>query len=276
MNRLHELIGVEVELARVPRALRELAQELGAPAVGVHHITCSDEVAVESAEALQQWFSDEELPDFKPQSRAAFRTANLGARYEFGSIRVAEDHYATHPSRDAFKLMVLKIDTHVGRQLTGEGPKYGSIDRYGLQSTCCGALTALLGGASLPALDELQDVWCADGYDRLAALNDEDAIPAEHRLLLAAVVAARLQAGLALQDIEDHRPETPTIYLVLPCVTINSHEPGTEILVGQYAVDATQSPPTVKYHGLHADPAAYRVKHEENGRAILEDDHWPS
>lgn len=71
MTRLRDLIGIESDLGRVSGALRQFAQELGAPVVGAYHVTCSDEAEWESAQAFQHWFAREVLPELKPDGRAA-------------------------------------------------------------------------------------------------------------------------------------------------------------------------------------------------------------
>ncbi len=61
-------------------------------------------------------------------------------------------------------------------------------------------------------------------------------------------------------DIKEHAPSSPTVFLLLPCVTLNrSDGPDTELVVGQYAVDWTGKSPDEKYQGLGSDPASYRV-----------------
>jgi hypothetical protein len=62
VTRLQDLIGVESELSRVSNALRQFAQELGAPVVGGYQVTCSDEAERECTEAFQHWFAREVLP----------------------------------------------------------------------------------------------------------------------------------------------------------------------------------------------------------------------
>lgn len=271
MTELQALIGVETGLGRVSNALRQFAQELGAPVVGACHVTCSDEAERECAEALQRWFVRETLPELKPDRRVPLCSINLGGRYEWGAIRVAEEHFAALPSPGALKLLVVKINAHVAVRPSSQGPEYGWMERYGRESTCCGALAGVFQGSSLPGIEELREAFRAEGRDRIAVLGDRSRIALRHRALLAAVTSARLQAQRAVLDIQQHRPETPTLFLVLPCVTINRPGPDTELVVGQYGIDRTDAVPTVKYHGLGDDPAAYRVRHDQ-GRVIVEGD----
>lgn len=276
MTRLQDLIGVESELSQVSNALRQFAQDLGAPVVGGYHVTCSDEAETECAEAFQHWFVREVLPELKANSRAPLRSINLGGRYEPGAIQIAEEHYAAPKSRQAFKLLVVKINAHVGLRLSSDGPQYGWLERYGSKSACCGALAGLFAGSTFPAVEDLRETFASEGKDRLAVLADEGRVAAAHRPLLTAVTGAALQARRAVADVRQYRPQTPTVLLVLPCVTINRlAEPDTELVVGQYGIDLTEQTPTLKHRGLGDDPAGYRVRHEQ-GRVVVEDDQWPA
>ena len=261
MTKLRDLIGTECKLERLSGALREFVAELGPAVVGAHHVLCSDETERECAEAFHRWFAGPMLPDLKPARRAAFHTVNLGARYEWGAIRIADEHFAAPAAKGALKLLVVKINSHVAVRYTPEGPEYGWLDRYGGESACCGALAALMEGSDLPAVRELAQLFAADGRNRVGVLHDMSRVPVEQRALLAAVTNARLQAQRAVLDIEEHRPHSPTMFLVLPCVTINRPGPDTELLVGQYGIDWTQDSAEIKYSGLGDDPAAYRVRH---------------
>jgi len=273
MGRLEELVGVETDLARVGGIVRDFARTLAAPVVGAYHVTCSDESERECAEAFQHSFSERALPALKRGCRAAFRSANLGARYEIGAIHVAEQHFATVESQASFKLMVLKINAHVAARKEPGGTQYGWLYRYSSQSACCGALAALVAGANLPAVRELAELFASDGKDRLAMLKNPDVVPEEHRALVAALTNARLQARVAVRDIQAHPPTSPTEFLVLPCVTLNRPGPDTELVVGRSEVDWTGRDPTARYDGLGDDPAAYRINHQR-GRLVVTDRQW--
>lgn len=273
MHELHDLIGVERDLAQVGRAIRLFAQELDAAVVGGYHITCSDETEWPCAEVFQRLFVEEMLPSLKPGHRAPFRSTNLGGRYESGAARMAEQHYATADARQGPKLLVVKINSHVAVRRKGKDAKYGTLNRYGNESDCCGALCALLDGLISPSLEELGMLFCSGGHDRLPVLRDRRQVRPEYRALLAAVINARLQADCAVRDIRDYEPHAPTIFLVLPCVTINRPDADTELVVGQYGVDSTGPTPTVRYRGLDTDPVGYRIRHER-GRLRVEDDQW--
>ena len=274
MNQLQDLIGRESDLSQVGMAVRRFAQSLRAPVVGAYHVTCSDEAEWECAEAFQRLVAAGLLPALKYGRGAPFRSVNLGGRYEWGAAGLAEQHFALPQTQGAFKLLVVKINAHAAVRQGPQGPEYGWFRRYGSDSACCGALAALVGGARLPALEELADTFATGELDRVDVLRNPEIVPPEHRALLAAIVNARLQAERAVGDICAGRPHTPTVFLVLPCVTINRPEPDTELVVGQGGVDWTGQQPAVKYYGLGDDPAAYRVRRDRN-RVQVEDDQWP-
>lgn len=270
MTKLRDLIGRECPLDRLSGALRDFVADLGPALVGAHHVTCSDETERECAEAFDRWFAGPMLPELKPARPAAFHTVNLGGRYEWGSVRIVDEHFAAPTAQPSLKLLLVKINSHVAVRQTPDGFQYGWLDRYGCESACCGALAALMEGEELPAMRELAQAFASDGRNRLAALHDADRVPLEQRALLAAVANARLQARRAVLDLQEHRPHGPTVFLVLPCVTINRPGPDTELLVGQCGIDWTADSPEIKYCGLGDDPAAYRVRHEQ-GRVVVEE-----
>jgi hypothetical protein len=257
--KLHDLIGTECKLESTCGALRELVAEYSPAVVGAHHVTCSDETERECAEAFCRWFVGRMLPDLKPAARAAFRTANLGARYERGSVHIAEEHYG-----GGLKCLVVKINSHVAVRDTPAGTAYGRLARYGRDSACCGALATLVEGSPLPAIRELAKVFALDSRHPVGVLRAVHRVPPEQRALLAAVAGAGLQARRAAADVTEHHPHSPAIFFVVPCVTFNRPGPDTELVVGQYRIDWT---------GKTAE-AAYRVRHERRS-VVLEDDYWP-
>lgn len=275
MHQLQDLIGKECDLSQVNGALRRLVQSLRAPVVGGYQVTCSDEAEWECAEAFQRLFVTGLLPTLKYDRRAPFRSVNLGGRYEWGAVAVAEEHFAVPRTEGSFKLLVVKINAHTGVRQGPQGPEYGRLHRYQRDSACCGALAEVLAGAHVPAVQELAETFGAGGRDRLAVLRNPEIVPPPLRALLAAIVSARLQAQRVLDDIAQSPPHTPTVFLVLPCVTINRPDPDTEILVGEGGVDWTGARPTVKYHGLGDNPAALRVRHDLD-RVEVQDDQWPA
>lgn len=273
MSEIRSLIGKEADLPCVVRAIRICAEEIDVPAAGGYHITCSDESEWESAELFDRLFAQLMLPRMKMDRAAVFRTMNLGGRYEAGAIHIAEEHFATFASRQSAKVMVVKVNSHVAVSRREGGCSYGTLKRYGNDSGCCGALVSLLSGGNIPAVAELAEHFARDGHDRLAELQDEQSISPDYRALLTAVVNARLQADRVVEDIRAHAPKTPTVFLVLPCVTINRDDPDNELVVGQYGVDATGSELNVKYHGLGSSPLEYRVEFER-GLLKITDEQW--
>jgi hypothetical protein len=143
--------------------------------------------------------------------------------------------------------------------------------RYGCESSCCGALHALLAGGRQPFLEDLRHVFTSEGKDRVASLLDDARVEPRYGALYAALVSARLQARRAVLDIQDYRPCSPTLYLVLPCVTLNREKKDTEILCGIYAADHRQEPLRVEYVGLGDDPAAYRIEREHDRYRVADD-----
>jgi len=252
-KRLIQLLGVEKELHEVPRALRAVARELRAAAVGALHLTCADEAEFECGEAFQKHFSRHLLPPLKHAQASAFRLANLGGRYEPGTARLVENHFATPESAESFKLIVMKINSHVARD---DELKYGMMTRYEALSYSCGALRALLDGGKGRHLADLEELF---GVERLGMLRrvQEDVRP-----LAAAVMNARSQAIAACRDALSFTPETPTIYLVLPCITINLPGPDREVVCAHHVLDCRRrSEPVEEHVGLGGDPLAYEFRH---------------
>lgn len=261
-------LGTARDLDESVRTLKYAIQTWRPPVVGALHVTCSDEAEQECADSFQQWFVRDLLPGTRTGRRAPFRCANLGARYEWGATAIAEQHYACARPGHAFKAMLIKIDAHVAMEPGPEGLVFGRKKRFdAADSVFCGALTALLEGQHGPAVDELRDTFQSEGRDRLAALRDPEVVPPRLRSLYAAAASARLQARRAILDIQDRPPQTPTIYLVVPCVTVNKAGRDTEIVCGCYVADTRDAKGAdVLYWGLGDDPAQYAF---EEGRGLL-------
>ncbi len=272
MHRVRELLGNEYTLDTVSRTLRDAARSQHASAVGALHVTCSDECERECSESFQQWFAQDLLPELKFSSKSPFRSANLGARYEWGSIGIAEHHFATPPTHDGLELLVVKINAHVCVHNVAGEVRYGSMPRYGVESTYCGAVHAMLDGQSLPALDGLREAFLSEGKDRIAMLNDPDVADPRLRSLLSAVTSARLQARRAILDIQHFTPASPTRYFVVPCVTLNRAQRDTELVVGFYSADHRGGDLETAYVGLGDDPSRY-VVHQHHSMLRIEDDH---
>jgi hypothetical protein len=273
MEQLLQLVGAEKSLTEVSQSLCFDVRSLDCASIGALHVTCADESEYECVEAFQHGFVRYLLPQLKSARHAAFRLANLGGRYEWGSVRLAEDHFATSPSETGSKLMLVKINAHVsfeplsGRTGTESDPasdppfRLGVWRRYGRDSACCGMLQALLEGhAELPAAGELREAFRSEGVDRLALLRDERRVEPIYRPLFAAIVSARLQARKVVLDIQDYNPTGPALFLVAPCVTINRHERDTEIICGLYTIDSRSGRQEVSYTGLGDDPSGYEVQ----------------
>jgi len=271
MTSLNPLVGVESTLSRVSGAIREFAQDLAAPVVGAFQICCSDETERETTDAFDRHFVRELLPPLKGDRRAAFLSVNVGARYEWGALGIAEEHFATAASRHAFKLLVVKLNSHVAVRNMPEGPAYGTLLRYGETSACCGALAAMFEQVQLPAIRELRELFAHGEAQRLEVLGDPGRVAPRYRALFSAITSAWLQARRVVLDVREFRPASPTMFVVLPCVTINrADDLDTELLVGQYGIDRTGSEIAAKYHGLGGDPARYRVRHEQ-GRVVVDE-----
>jgi hypothetical protein len=271
MQRVHDLVGQEHALDEVSRNLRDAARARGAAAVGALHVTCSDESELECREAFQQWFARELLPELKFGSRSPFCTSNLGGRYEERSIPFAEDHFATPATRESFKLLVVKINAHVCVHVHRAQVCYGKMPRYESESTYCGALHALLDGQSSPAIDDLGSLFGADDKNRVAMLNDPGIVDPTVRSLLVAIIAARVQARRAMVDVRNHAPASPTVYWILPCVTLNRAERDTELVVGIYTAEQSGEDLEETYFGLGDDPRRYVVR-QAYGRLQVGDD----
>lgn len=268
MDELRELIGVEASLDTVNRALCVGVARSRAPVYGAHVINCSDESQRECARSFQREFVDQLLPDLKEELRTAFETRNLGARYEWGSLHVAEHHYALRAAEGAFKVIVIKVHGHVSVTPTPDGPRFGTMERYDTTSTACGALHALLSGARLPALDELRQAFREGGHDRVATLLDPQQVDPAHRHLGAALTNAVLQARRAVQDAQFRVPHSPTVYQVVPTVVLNKPGADGEMVCGYCTVDHRGDTVKMRYTGLGDDPARYRIAIRD-GRVVV-------
>jgi hypothetical protein len=254
----------------VARVLHLVASDLGAPAVGAMQVTCSDESERECVDAFRNNVVEHLLPSLKFAERAHFRIANLGGRYEQGAVAITEDHYSTRVAAGAFKLLVVKINSHVCAESSDEGPRFGRMRRYDTESVFCGALHAMMDGSELPAAKELRELFGSGGKDRLAMLLDDKRVDPNYRSLFAAVVNARLQAERAVEDVRFCTQDSPTFFLVLPCVTLNRQGKDTEIVCGVWQLDRRSNELIEHYRGLGDDPAAYKLTTDQ-GRLHLED-----
>jgi hypothetical protein len=270
IDQLRSMLGCEHGLDDVNLAVRDFIARLDPPAVGAVHVTCADESEFECAESFQRWIVEPLLPSLHFAHKAPFRLANLGGRYEWGALPIAEAHYATAPPH-SFKAMIVKVSAHVAVTGFGGEVRFGEMRRYETTSRACGALHGLLAGAQGPYLDELRAAFKTDQKDRLGILLDQKQVDPAQRSFLAAAVNAVLQAARATADIEKCMPASPTVYLVLACVTLNRPERDTEFFCGLHICDCRGPQCDVQYYGLGDDPGRYRLDHEQ-GRLHLSDD----
>ncbi|MCH9023238.1 MAG: hypothetical protein IID32_10820 [Planctomycetes bacterium] len=269
MQDLYKLVGKEHPLVKVSQALQFFATSMNPSVVGAIQITCADETEFECIEAFQQGFVRFQLPRLKFNLQRPFHLTNLGGRYEWGAVRVAEQHYAVQRSSDKPKLLVVKINAHVGLEVTDSTYCFGKIKRYGQESTCCSALSELLHHAPDPFTVQLKEDFHSEGIDRLESLGDEKIIDPGHRALFAAIVSVRLQGRKVILDIQDYTPVTNTTYLVLSCVTINRIDRvDTELVCGCYRAVNAGKQQEVRYYGLGDNPADYKIDYKDRGLSV--------
>lgn len=266
-----EALGDEYPVDEMARRLKYAVQRLRAPLVGALQLTCSDESEKECVDALQEWLLRELLPSYKYWNKSPFRSANLGARYEWGAAPLAEAHFAKAQPGHDFKVMLIKLNAHVSLAEGPDGPVFGRMTRYDGDCVYCGALHALMDGRDLPAVNELGEAFQSEGLDRVALLNDPDKVDPQWRSLFAAIVSARLQARRVILDIQNATPSTPTYFLVVPCVTLNKPGLDGELVCGTYLADCRDPEAvSVTYQGLGDDPTRYEPV-LEGGRLRVED-----
>lgn len=270
MDELINRIGHEVPVEEVSRTLCRVAGELRPGVVGAMQLTCADESENECVQAFEREFVRPLLPPLKHAHRAAFRISNLGGRYDRGAVGLVEDHFRLPGGPSAFKLIVAKVNAHVGVTVENGIEHYGTLMRYGVPSTCCGALSAVMAGKRASNLDEIRDLFRSGGADRLAVLMDAEKVAPQYRSLYVAVLSAGLQARRVVTDAREHAPADPTLYLVVPCVTLNRPGPDTEILCGVYTADYRSAETREEYTGLEDDPSAYSF-HIRNRQIYIND-----
>lgn len=271
-QRLGELIGREQSLDEVARRLYAVISDTGAPVVGALQVTCADESERECIDALQRNFCEYLLPTLKFGERGPFRLANLGGRYERCAVALADNHFSTREARRGWKLLLVKINSHVSVERRRGRSVFGRMERYRSESVYCGALAALLNGAELPFCDELREAFRLDGLDRVALLQDESKVDPEARSLLAAVAGAGVQARRAVDDIRERSPESPTLFVVLACVTLNRKLKDSEIVCGSWIVDWRGKEADVSYVGLGDDPSRLRLDSDSGGLRLGAED----
>lgn len=168
---------------------------------------------------------------------------------------MAEEHYAVEESRSGFKVILVKINSHVSAEDKGDRQVFGRMSRYHRESTYCSALDQLLQGRRGYAyLEQLHETFLSERLDRIALLNDPDRVDPQCRNLFVAVANARLQARKAILDIQDYHPLTPTYFVVGAFVTINRERHDTEVLCGFYNADLQESAARIPIPGAGRRP----------------------
>lgn len=273
MEELLDLIGLESDLCSATTALRRAVEREHPTVVGALHVTCSDEAEWETAAAFQRDFVERLLPSLKLGQKAAFRSVNLGSRYESGACRVMVHHFALaepeHLNQDVLQTYVVKVNSHVGILETADGPVFGQFLRFGQPSACCGALSAAVavnrdtpGFADTPAFADIAESLAAIP-DHAAAYVHEN-VTVSLRMLYCAVLHAQWQALAATRELERAVAELREVRVrcyVVAAVTVNHPGPDSEITVGFTRFDKPPGGPTCRLetHGLGLDPRRYQA-----------------
>ena len=87
-----------------------------------------------------------------------------------------------------------------------------------------------------------------------------------------------MQARSAAVEAQDHKPASPTVYLIAPSVTFNQPDRDSELLVGVYLIDRRSGRGRDVYRGLSDHPSHYRIEmqhqrvhvHDEQARDVRE------
>lgn len=268
LSRFQEIVGQETPMEDLCRRLRIDVQDLNPATVGALHVTCADESEHECADAFQAQFAEHLLPKLKYSFKAPMRIANLGARYESGAAAIAENHFGNPEYESGRRVVVVKINSHVSKD---SHQVYGEMQRYESSSShYCGALRQYLDGREGAHVDSLDQAFQHDGVDRMDWIRRNS--PAVIQPLLAAIISTRVQARAAATDISTMVPASPTLFFVVPCVTLNTAQLDTELPVGFYSVDlspSSETPPDPEYVGLGDDPAAYCIDHDGYGNLAV-------
>jgi hypothetical protein len=282
MKALYPLIGRERSQREVALAASVAARAQRASLFGALQVTCSDETEGACVEAFHQGFVQHLLPPLRFGQRAAFRIANLGGRYEWGAVRIANAHFVAPEASETGKLLMVKVNAHVaceelpamavGAGVEADRPfRLGTLRRYGHDTPCCGALEALVSDAREPWLEELREAFGSEGRDRLAALRDERVVDPKFAPLHTALVSARLQARKIVIEIQDQAPTLPAYYAVLASVSINRPDRSSEIPCGIYTLDGRAGRFDTTYYGLGDDPAAYAASMQSRLLVVSDD-----
>lgn len=269
------LIGEEQHFGATGRAIVAMARSAGAKHVATLHVTCSDEREKECADDFVSTVV-RELGAGTFSRRAPMRTANLGARYEWGAAPLATDHF--NASGTEGSLLIIKTSAHVGYVERTHEREYGMVEREHNTSTACGALGCLLDSVSQPFTHELELLFHSENVDRLGMLRDSTVVPDKYRPLVASLMNARLQAREALLDVGEaarRNPEqAPSQVLIVSSVSMNRPGADNELLVGFYSGVRDAAAPcglTFTWTGLPSDPSALHVNHRTASLVVTHD-----
>ncbi|MBI5432946.1 MAG: hypothetical protein HZA52_08970 [Planctomycetes bacterium] len=235
LQALARSLGCEVPLDVLHGEIRRAAQSLAHVAeYGMCLITCSDEFQGELRANFDRDVAAPLMSSLTLQQRRVFTVSNLGGRVEPGALELANDHFTVRTARAGAKALVVEIAAHVGRVVDGHTAEFGTLDRFGVRSPCCGALTLLL--EKPRSADTVRYPWFEQlsaffGSERLATLR-ADTGPL--RLVRTAVVHAVLQVETAIVDLLRDPPRSPTHVLVAALVIVNQRGADTALLVGAH------------------------------------------
>ncbi len=131
MNQLKDIVGTERSLEGVCQAIHFSVVERHPQVVGAMHITCADESEHECVSVFQRCFVKFMLPSLKFAQQSAFRIANIGGRYKWGAVRIADKHFAGSDQGSAKNMLVVQVNAQVGVHSVAENEAYGEMERYG-------------------------------------------------------------------------------------------------------------------------------------------------
>ncbi len=234
LSELERLIGRELPLDVLHGVIRRTAQaQRGVSGFGTCLVTCSDEFQSE----LRLNFDRDVARPLLPQVHSrTFACSNMAGRVEPGALSLAEQHFTARGGKAGAKLLLVEIAAHVGRRAGPQGALYGELDRFGVSSPCCGALTLLIDPPEAtqsvrhPWFDQLSAFF---GPARLGALRADGG---PYRMVSVAIVHAVLQSESALTDLLRDPPASPTHVLIVPVVVLNQRGSESAILVGWHHV----------------------------------------
>lgn len=235
LQSLARSLGREAPLDVLHGEIRRAAQSLATVAeYGMCLITCADEFQGELRASFDRDVAAPLMSPLTLQQRRIFTISNLGGRVEPGSLELANDHFTVRTAKSGAKTLVVEIAAHVGKVVDGHEAVFGTLDRFGVRSPCCGALTLLL--EKPRSADTVRYPWYEQlsaffGADRLATLR-ADTGPL--RLVRTAVVHTVLQVETAIVDLLRDPPRSPTHVLIAALVVVNQRGPDTALLVAAH------------------------------------------